>query len=197
MAKQSPQSQKKPPYDGSTAHPDGRREKFCQEAVALNDVNAAYLAAEFKRPRGNAYRMAREPKVALRLAFLWRKGAEHAELMGGRHLVKADMIAHANMLDFWDLNPETGDLQRLNLAKAPRAACGAIQEISYDSEGRPRLKLYAADAMLRFLIERAEPSVRKLALTDPSGQNAAQPYVVEIIRFSDAGAATSPNQAAA
>lgn len=185
MANESPESRKKPPYDGSTAHPDGRREKFCQEAVALNDVNRAYEAAGFARPRGNAYRMSREPKVALRLAYLWRKGAEHAELLGGRHLVKANLIAHANMFDFWDINAETGDLQRLNLAKVPHALGGAIQEISYDSEGRPKLKLYPADAMLRFLIERTDPSVRKLALTDPTGREGVQPVIVEIVSFAD------------
>lgn len=185
MAIESPESQKKPPYDGSRAHPDPRREKFCQEAVSLNDVNAAYDAAGFKRPRGNAGRMAREPKVALRLAHLWRKGAEHAELLAGRHLVKADLIAHSNIIDFFDIDEATGQLRNLNLAKAPRAAAGAIQEISYDAEGRPKLKLYPADAMLRFLIERADPSVKKVAMVDPTGQQAAQPFVVEIVRFSD------------
>lgn len=191
MAKQSPESPGAS-YDGSRPLKDPRREAFCQEAIARNDVNSAYEAVGFKRARGNAMRMTREPKVQARLAYLWRAAAQCAEIMGGRHLVKADMIAHANMFDFWNIDPVTGQIRNLNLAKVPHALGGAIQEISYDSKGRPKLRLYDADAMLRFLIERADPSVRKVALTDPSGQQAAQPFVVEIVKFSDVAPAQNP-----
>lgn len=57
-------------FDPSKPHPDHKRELFCQELIAGADLYAAYVAADFKRPRGNAQRMAQEPEVAARLVYL-------------------------------------------------------------------------------------------------------------------------------
>jgi hypothetical protein len=182
-------------YDGSKPLKDGRRELFCQEAVIRNDLNSAFEAAGFKRPRGNAHRMSREPKVEARLAYLWKQGAQGLELMAGRWLAKADLIALANMRDFWEIDEATGEPTRLNLNKVSHALTGAIQEISYDAQGRPKIKLHDSPSMLRFLIEKTDPSVKKIAMTDPSGTQAAAPFIVEIVQFSNVS--TAENQAAA
>lgn len=58
---------------GSVRLDDPEREKFCQELVATGDLYASYEAAGFRRPRGNAQRMLREPDVAERVGFLYRK----------------------------------------------------------------------------------------------------------------------------
>lgn len=154
-------------YDGAKPLKNPKYERFCQEAVALNCIHKAYEAVGLKRPRGNANRLAALPNVSKRLAFLWSQAARLAETMAGRHLVKADMIAHANILDFVDVN-ETGH-PRMNLSKVPHELGGAIQEISYDSNGNPRLKLHDAPGLLKFLIERTAPVAKKVELTGKDG----------------------------
>jgi len=164
MTQTSPQT-----YDGSIPLKDTRRERFCQEAVTLNDIKAAYELVGFKRARGNAHRLVREPLVSKRLEYLWGESAKLVELLGARHLVAADRIAHANMFDFWDIDPRSGKLKKLNLAKVPRVLGTAIQEISYDAKGRPKVKLHDAAGMLKFLIERQSPVARRLELAGKDG----------------------------
>ncbi len=97
-----------------------------------------------------------------------------AETMGGRWLAKAEIIADANMFDFWDIDPETGSLKRMNLGKVPYASGAAVQEISYDANGYPKLKLHDVVGMQKFLIERAIPKPQKVALTNPEGDGPAE-----------------------
>ena len=162
------QSQEEP-VPGSKALKDPKRERFCQASLELNSLQKAYEDAGFKRARGNCNRLAREPAVATRLAYLWDRAAKMAETMGGRWLAKAEIIADANMFDFWDIDPETGSLKRMNLAKVPYASGAAVQEISYDANGNPKLKLHDVPGMIKFLIERAIPKPQKVALTNPEG----------------------------
>lgn len=156
-------------YDGSKPLPNGKDEIFCQESVALNSLHKGYEVAGFKRPRGNAERKSRQPNVAKRLAHLWSCSAKAVEMMGGRHLVGQDRIANGNILDFWDIDAKTGQLNRLNLNKVPHAMGAVIQEIGYDSKGRPKLKLHDAGAAQRFIIERLAPQPQRLEVTGRDG----------------------------
>lgn len=178
-------------YDGSRPLKDNRRETFCQLVLEHNSPHKAYEAAGFKRARGNCHRLMREPKVGKRLEYLWAGSARQAEISGGRWLARAEAIADANMFDFWDI--EDGQLRRLNLSKVPYAMGAIIQEIGYDTKGRPRLKLYGADDMQKFLIERALPKPQRLALTDGDGASIT-PVVVNILRFSDGPRNHPPQQ---
>lgn len=154
-------------YDGSKPLKDPKQEKFCQEAVATNSFKEAYKAIGLKRPRGNADRYARQPRVHARLAHLWAASAKQVELMGGRHLLSMDRIASANIFDFWDIDQDTGSLGKLNLNKAPYVMGSVIQEIAYDTKGRPKLRLHDAVAAGKFLIERAMPKPQRHEIGAP------------------------------
>jgi hypothetical protein len=65
--------------NGSQPLRDRRREAFARALFEGVDVNAAYEQAGFKRPRGNAYRMEREPEVQARVNFL-RRELDEADL---------------------------------------------------------------------------------------------------------------------
>lgn len=156
-------------YDGSKPLKDPKDERFCQEAIASNSLHQAYLSIGLKRPRGNAERMARRPHIEKRLSFLWGKAAQAAELLGARHLVTLDRIADANIFNFWDIDPESGSLSKLNLAKVPHVMGSVIQEISYDSKGRPKLKLHDAVLAAKFLVERSAPKPQRLEHSGPNG----------------------------
>jgi hypothetical protein len=166
VAKQS-RAESVPEYDGSVPLKNATYERFAQEVVALNSEKLAYERVGYKRPRGNADRLAAKPKVAKRIAYLWQQAADLAELAAARHLVKADLVAHANILDFFDID-EHGR-PRLNLNKAEHALAGAIQEISFDANGYPKLKLHDAVGMLKFLIDRQSPAPRRVELTGKDG----------------------------
>ena len=58
---------------GSQPLPDRRRELFARALFEGVDVRAAYELAGFKRPRGNANRMEKEPAVQARLNYLRRE----------------------------------------------------------------------------------------------------------------------------
>ncbi len=60
---------------------DPRRERFCQELAAGALLHDAYVRAGFRHPRGNAARVAREPKVVTRLEWLLKRNEPHEETM--------------------------------------------------------------------------------------------------------------------
>ena len=61
------------PDFGSQPLTDRRREAFARALFEGIDVQAAYELAGFKRPRGNAQRMEREPLIQARVNFLRRE----------------------------------------------------------------------------------------------------------------------------
>lgn len=169
--------------EGARPLKNPRQEQFCQAVLETNSLKRAYESIGLKRPRGNAERYARQHKVAKRLSFLWAQAAQAAELNGARHLLSQERIADANIFDFFDIDPETGQLRNLNLAKVPHVMGSAVQEISYDSEGRPKLKMYDASAAQRFIIERAAPKPHKVEMT---GRDGAPLQMVDLTSTSDA-----------
>lgn len=88
---------------GSQKHTDPGRELFCQELVATGDKYASYEAAGFKRPRGNVDRMMREPDVAERIGYLYRKMVPYLEALlacrRDEHRRALQNIADADRLD--------------------------------------------------------------------------------------------------
>ena len=59
---------------------DRRREAFARALFEGIDVQAAYELAGFKRPRGNAQRMEREPLIQARVNYL-RRELDRADLL--------------------------------------------------------------------------------------------------------------------
>jgi hypothetical protein len=68
------------PDFGSQPLTDRRREAFARALFEGIDVQAAYELAGFKRPRGNAQRMEREPLIQARVNYL-RRELDRADLL--------------------------------------------------------------------------------------------------------------------
>ena len=115
-------------YDGSTPLPDRKRESFCQELIAGEDIYAAYESAGFKRPRGNAQRMQHEPEVSLRLEWLTKQYAPLDEAWRGyrrlEHRRALQHIATADRLELFQdktvsvtvgVDPKTGKPRKRRL----------------------------------------------------------------------------------
>lgn len=82
---------------------DPGRELFCQELVATGDKYTSFEAAGFKRPRGNVDRMMREPDVAERIGYLYRRMVPYLEALVAcrrdEHRRTLQNIADADRLD--------------------------------------------------------------------------------------------------
>jgi hypothetical protein len=140
--------------DGAKPLRDPRRERFCQEVVSTNSERKAFELVGFKRARGNVQRLMRDPKITARLAYLWRQATMTTAIMGGRVLEQLSLVANANIFDFIDVDPKYGTT-KVNLGKVEHVLGSLIQEISHDSKGRLKIKLYDKVAVLKFLAERA------------------------------------------
>jgi hypothetical protein len=88
---------------GSQPLPDRRRELFARALFEGVEVHSAYELAGFRRPRGNAMRMEKEPAIQARLNYL-RRELDEADLHRRalrRHLLRQQLahIAIADRLD--------------------------------------------------------------------------------------------------
>ncbi len=188
-------------YDGSTSHYDAARESFCQELVAGERLYAAYEAAGFKRPRGNAQRMQREPEVVARLKYLSARVAELDEVLIGyrraEHRRALEHIATADRLTLWCEKNRTVTVGKRENGKPIRRRFRSIElrPLKQLSEAERALidgfevsekgaikvlmpKRLDARAMLAKLDGLEKPS--KTAFTDPTGALPGQVrFVVE------------------
>lgn len=160
---------------GSVPLTDPKREAFAQDLVAGYELYDAYVAAGFKRPRGNANRMLAEADVQARVRFLFAKCAELAQVCGARRLLEQEKIAYANMLDYWDVDTKTGNLKRLRLNKITRAQGAAIKSIGYDASGRPKIELFDKVSMLKHLDDRLAPMPKRVEMTGKDGEALVPP----------------------
>lgn len=64
---------RQPPLDDGSEPLEPKREKFVRGLFEGLEPNQAYVQAGYKRPRGNAWRMYREPEVQARLEYLRRE----------------------------------------------------------------------------------------------------------------------------
>jgi hypothetical protein len=91
---------------GSQPLPDRRREQFARALFEGLDVHAAYELASFKRPRGYATRMEKEPAIQARLNYL-RRELDEADLRRRvlrRHQLRQQLahIATADRLSLFE-----------------------------------------------------------------------------------------------
>jgi len=92
--------------DGSLPLLDRKREIFARALFEGIELGAAYELAGFKRPRGNANRMEREPSIQARLNFL-RRELDEADLnlrSARRHQLRQQLtqIATADRLGLFE-----------------------------------------------------------------------------------------------
>lgn len=181
-------------YDGSSPLPDPMREAFAQELVAGEPLYAAYQAAGYKCPRGNAQRMLREAEVARRVEWLGNKIAALDEtLLAYRkleHRRALEHIATADRLALWEektryVKTPQGRRRRVRslelkpLDKLTPDERALIDGFEISDKGAVRIvmpKRLDARAMLAKLDGFEKPT--KTALTDPSGQQSVR-FIVE------------------
>jgi len=172
-------------YDGSTPHPDPQRETFCQELIAGEFLYAAYEAAGFKRPRGNAQRMQQEPEVVARLKYL----AERVAALGldeilmayrrNEHRRALEHIATADRLEVFE-QKRGGRVRLKPLSKLTADQRALIDGLEIDAKGAVKVlmpKRLDARSMLAKLDGFDKPV--KIAPTDPTGEHAAQYFISE------------------
>lgn len=84
------------------------------------------------------------------------KAAELAGVDRSRALAEQARIAYSNILDFIDIDAK-GIVTLKQIGNLPRDKAAAIQSISYDSNGRPRIKLHDKVGALASLLKATEP----------------------------------------
>lgn len=171
---------------------DPRREAFVQEMLAGEEVNRAYEAAGFKRARGNAHRMLREPMVAARLAAEFKRVADMDDaLINWRRLEHRRALTHLATADRTGLFEEKTryvldgrkrrrirTLELKPLAKLNEDERALIDGIEITDKGGIKVlmpKRLDARALLAKLDGLDKPT--KIAPTDPSGDHPAQ-YII-------------------
>lgn len=169
-AESKPETELPPePPAGSLPLRDPKREIFCHELVAGGDLYKAFTVAGFKRPRGNAQAMLAEDLVQARVRYLYARAAELAQIEGGRLLLECEKVAFSNIMDYVTIDKKTGMPKGVNLKNIRHAQGAAIQEISYDAKGRPKIKLYDKTSMLKHLQDRVAPVPQRHELTGKDG----------------------------
>jgi phage terminase small subunit len=147
--------------------PNKKHEAFAREVALFNaDPDDAYdrLVARSgaKRQQGNGYRLLRRTEVAVRIASLssvaMEKAAELAGVDRARALAEQSRLAYSNIQDYADLLlAADAAAAGIALKALPRDKAAAIQAISWDSNGRIRIKLHDKVGALANLLRATEP----------------------------------------
>jgi phage terminase small subunit len=107
-----------------------RHEKYAQLLAQMNSQDAAYAGAGYKPNASHASRLARNGKVAARVAELVEIGAEKAEIDVAKVLAELAKIGFANMLDYVGFTKD-GD-PYVTLANMTRDQAAAVQQITVE-----------------------------------------------------------------
>jgi len=153
-----------------------RRERFCQLLVqyrseGLSEANGGKIVAKDIRTRAyrdaglgrgggargssdehNARRLSNEPDVKARCAQIMLQEAEQIGLSAGAVLLEMARLAHANLHDLFKRD-EHGNVVPIFDPSRPitRELSAAVQEVGFDSKGRPKIKLHDKAGVLRDL----------------------------------------------
>lgn len=119
----------------------------------------AYCEQGFAPFKGNIARLLRDPSFDARVkelnAVAMEKAADLAGVDRARALAEQARIAYSNILDFIDIKDGVAVMKSMD--DIPRDKAAAIQSISYDSNGRLRLKLHDKVGALGTLLRATEP----------------------------------------
>ena len=163
------------------------RKKSEREITVYSTQREAVLFAEYYLQGHSAYKSAIlcgfEPDEAKRAAYnllnskvvqkilqkRTKKKFQDLQLTTEAIIVETSKLAFSNMLDYVDILPD-GSFQ-VNLNNVTRDMGAAIQELSYDMQGRPKLKLAdkrpAQELMMRYfklLVEQENQENRQLTI---------------------------------
>lgn len=108
-----------------------RHEKYAQELAKGASQGDAYVAAGYARNDSHASRLARNGKVAARVAELQAAGAEKAEIDIARVLSELAKIGFANMADYIRVSGDGDpfvDLQQLTRDQAAAIASVVVED---------------------------------------------------------------------
>lgn len=109
---------------------NAKHEKFAQLLANLHSQDAAYAGAGYKPNASHASRLARNGKVAARVAELVAKGAEKAEVDVARVLAELAKIGFANMMDYSRVTEEGEPF--IDLSEMSRDQAAAIQQFTVE-----------------------------------------------------------------
>lgn len=168
-------------FDPTRRLRDPKREMFCQEVVAGTPEYRAYQLAGFRRPRGNANRMLREPQVTARVGYLVERINAGNELQVALRRIRTRKILEAYRdVDRAEMFDNFGNLKPLDQLKPEHR--DLIESIEPTKQGPKAImpSKLTASAQLAKLDGLDAPT--KVAATDRTGERDV-PMVVEIVKF--------------
>jgi hypothetical protein len=176
-------------FDGSRPLPNRKREVFARMLFEGVEAGAAYELAGFKRPRGNAQRMEREPEIQSRVNFLRQElDAADLALRTVRRRQLRDQLKAITDVDRVDMFEEIEFVKKIGRGRNEREITVRRFQLkplnALTPEQRALVEGLEADGMrpilpskLQALALRAKldglDAPNKIALTDPGGNNQA------------------------
>jgi hypothetical protein len=132
---------------------NARRERFAQALALRTPRLEAMKSAGFPKPsEPNARRLANEPGVKARVNELMLQEAEQVGAQAGAILLEMCRLAFANIYPLLKRDEVGNVLPVLDPGRPiPPELALAVQELGYDSKGRPKIKLHDKAAVLRDL----------------------------------------------
>lgn len=130
-----------------------RRERFAQAIARRVPRLEAMAEAGFAKPtEPNARRLANEPAVKARVAEIMLQEAEQVGAHAGAILLEMCRIGYANLHDLMKRDEHGNVLPQFDPNRPiTRELAAAIQEMGFDSKGRPKIKVHDKPAALRDL----------------------------------------------
>jgi phage terminase small subunit len=161
---------------------NSRHDAFCREIAGGQSIAGAWVAVGFNEKARNAARLARQPKIAARIAELRDEFNEGAEIKLRYLQEKLLALVAADVTRFFEQN-NRGTLKPCDLTQLPPELRAAIGEIKLDGKGKVTIKLvdklHAIDSLIR-TIGGFAPT--KIAATDPTGAHSA---IINLLGRSD------------
>lgn len=182
--------------------PQPRETYAFERSCGMTPTEACRRAAGEKAVNsGSPTKWERMPRVQARIRYLRTLGQTDEMLAAKRARLeeRLELAAYGNLFEFSRINDEQDP--EVDWAKVSESPYGVIVSgFKFDKDSGhltdfDRDNALAAIAQLRDMNGFKAVELRKVAMTDPSGRDAAQPFVVEIVKFSDVRPAE--NQAAA
>lgn len=173
-----------------------RHELVAHAYVQGKTGREAGLAAGYKDGpglKGNIARLRQTGEMQERIAELAERSAALAEIYDGWVLSDVALFARASIANFVKRDAagkiilNARGLPELDFNGASEEQYRTIDELSHTKFG-PKLKIRDPVNALDKLMRHRGLMRDKVALTDPSGNQAAAPVLVQIVRFSDASA---------
>lgn len=159
---------------------------------------AAYQAAGYRtKPEfiaDNARKLLNRPDIKARLVEMRTRSATIAEIDAAWCILKLKGLVEANIDDYLATPDESGR-RAFAIGNVSREKLGLLAELHQEEERtlgddllavrKVRIKLHDRIAAIRLIREIAGVGApAKVAATDPTGEHAAPPQVIEIVRFS-------------